>query len=238
LTNTPHVLERGPSRELITQNGFRWIIFDDTGYARIDSMPELEEAITIQQDLGDGYVSGYRKKFDSKMRRSRKRAKYLKARMKGKHVLDVGSNVGCFVAACHELGLDAQGVEINPTLVTEAQRLFPDCVFNQTPLEQYQETGNKFDGMYCSEVIEHVPDPFGFAQRLYDLLTDDGVLFLTTPALGEYVKSGKAHRDLGAPDHKLYFDKKNIIEFMKAAGFSKVRHRLSFGKGIQVICHK
>lgn len=238
MTYQPHILERGASTELTTQDGHKWIVFEETGYARIDPVPSFEDTVTMQLDAGDGYVEGYRKKFDSKMRRSKKRAKYLRSKMKGSKVLDVGSNVGCFVATSHALGLDAQGIEINPVLVTEAKRLFPECKFSDIALEDYQASGEVFDGIYCSEVIEHVPDPFGFAVKLFNLLDKNGVLFLTTPSVDEYATAGDVHRHMGAPDHKLYFNKTNIIEFMLAAGFSKVKHRFALGKGLQVICYK
>ncbi|MGH8849445.1 MAG: class I SAM-dependent methyltransferase [Casimicrobiaceae bacterium] len=42
--------------------------------------------------------------------------------------------------------------------------------------------GRRFDIVYASEVIEHVPDPGAFAALLCRWVADDGVLILTTPA--------------------------------------------------------
>src|SRR5690349_4147011 len=42
--------------------------------------------------------------------------------------------------------------------------------------------GRRFDVVYASEVIEHVPDPRAFATLLAPWVSDDGVLIMTTPA--------------------------------------------------------
>lgn len=42
--------------------------------------------------------------------------------------------------------------------------------------------GRRFDVVYASEVIEHVPDPGAFAALLAPWVADDGVLIMTTPA--------------------------------------------------------
>lgn len=238
MNQTQNILERGAAEFLVEQEGYKWIYYPETGYARLDPMPSDDEAIDIQDDKTDYYTERYQKKLASKMRRSRKRARFLKKHMAGSKMLDVGCNVGIFVAACHELGLEAQGIELNHGLVEVARKLYPDLKFQSILSQDLAETGERFDGIYCSEVIEHVTDPVGFAQSLHDLLTDDGVLYLTTPQLNEYVKKGEAFRHLAAPDHKLYFDKKNIEVFLKQIGFRKFKHRFSFGGGIQMLCYR
>ncbi len=42
--------------------------------------------------------------------------------------------------------------------------------------------GRRFDVVYASEVIEHVPDPTAFAALLAPWVAEDGVLVMTTPA--------------------------------------------------------
>ncbi len=224
---------------LCEQNGFEWIRFQNSGYVCLREMPELEDAKEFQSpEIGALYIDGYLKKEASKRRRSRRRAAYLKRHMKdGGRVMDVGSNVGFFVEAAAGMGLDAEGVEINPVLVESAQRRFPHLKFHASPLEEYE--GRKgFDGVYCSEVIEHTVDVVQFAGQLLDLLKPGGALYLTTPSIDEYVKGGKVVWDLGAPDHKLYFNKHNIEPFLRGIGFSKVKHKFSFGGGLQVLAYR
>ena len=220
------------------QGAYHWIRYPASGFVCLAEMPDLADATKIQSDnVGTEYILGYERKWKSKLRRSLGRARHLRRLMHGKSVLDVGSNVGLFVHAANKVGLDCTGIEISRTLYDYACNRFPNYRFIRSPLEE-MEIGDTFDGIYCSEVIEHVPNVRQFAERLYAILDTGGVLYLTTPNLNEYTKDGNAVRNLGAPDHKLYFNKSNITAFLHDIGFSKVRHRLSFGSGIKVIAVK
>ena len=214
-------------------------MFPRSGYIRLAEMPVFEDAKEFQSpEIGQKYIAGYVKKADSKFRRSKRRAAYLKKHMRtGSRVLDVGSNVGFFVRAAHGLGLEAEGLEINSVLTAYARESNPGLTFHDCALEEF-EPGHAFDGVYCSEVIEHVIDVTGFAQRILALLKPGGALYLTTPSADEYMKGGTVNRNLGAPDHKLYFNKKNIGPFLLRAGFSSVSHKFAFGGGLQVIARR
>jgi len=226
-------------RHLCEQNGYRWIQFPASGYISLAAMPDEDANAAIQDDsVTAGYIESYRGKFDSKFRRSARRARYLRKHMPpGKRVLDVGSNIGFFVESCRLLGLDALGLDINEGLVQEARRTFPQCQFTATALENFAPA-ERFDGIYCSEVLEHVIDPGDFASRLLGLLSDGGVLYLTTPSSDEYLSGQTVKRDLGAPDHKLYFNRRNIDPFLRKIGFSRVKHKRALGGGIQLIAWK
>lgn len=224
---------------LCEQGGYEWVRFRDSGYVRLRTMPELDEAKEIQSpEIGARYIEGYTGKEASKRRRSRRRAAYLRRHMKtGNRVMDVGSNVGFFVEAAAALGLDAEGLEINPVLAESARRRFPHLSFHACSLEEFEQQG-VFDGVYCSEVIEHTVDVVHFTRQLFDLLRPGGVLYLTTPSIAEYMAGGTVNRNLGAPDHKLYFDKKNIGPFLRGIGFTAVKHKIAFGGGLQVLARR
>lgn len=213
-----------------------WIRFPVSGYVRLKSMPVEDEIVGLQDQFSGGYIPQLTSKWSSKARRSKRRARWLKGQMQGgKRLLDVGSNIGLFCAKAKEIGLEPTGIEITEELATKAAELFPDITFHCTSLESFSGAG-EFDGIYCSEVIEHTIDPLHFAQCLFDLLRPGGVLYLTTPDLLEYVDGdGNPNRDLGAPDHKLYFSRNNIDAFLHNVGFSKIQHKFSFGKGIQLL---
>ena len=226
-------------RALCTQGAFDWVIFPASGYIRMAEMPVFDEAKAIQSpEIGREYIAGYLKKADSKLRRSKRRARYLKKHLRtGSRVLDVGSNVGFFVRAAADLGLQAEGLEINPVLAAHARETNPDLTFHDCALEEFP-ADTQFDGIYCSEVIEHVVDVTGFAASLLTLLKPGGALYLTTPSADEYMKGGTVTRDLGAPDHKLYFNRKNFGPFLTQVGFADVSHKLAFGGGLQVIARR
>jgi len=207
---------------LCVQNGYAWYLFPESGVLRVDFSTTAEVESSFQDANGSSYIADYARKEKRKALRSLNRARALARRMKGRRVLDVGSNVGLFCAAAHSLGLLAQGIEIGATLCNHARQRFPHLQFHCTSLEAF-ETDERFDGIYCSEVIEHTLDPLMFARKLRTLLAPGGVLYLTTPAAGEYLESGIPWRNLSAPDHKIYFDRNNIGPFLRKAGFTAVK---------------
>lgn len=214
-------------RELLAvQNGYHWYRFPRSGVLRVALPKTLPQEAAFQDSHAAQYIAIYERKREAKLRRSLRRARLLAARMPGPRLLDVGSNVGLFCEAARRIGLAPLGLEISKTLRDHAAARFPAIDFLSTPLESF-ETREPFDGIYCSEVIEHTLDPLAFARALHRLLKPGGVLYITTPAAREYLEHGRPYRDLGAPDHKVYFDRGNFPLLLKRAGFRHVVLRLS-----------
>ncbi len=234
------VCAAGDARPLVQQGGHRWLRCSDCGFAWLWPLPTMDEAADIQDAASHGYIEDYARKFASKMRRSRRRARRLARHMTGRRLLDVGSNIGCFVAAAAELGLDATGIEIAPALVAEARRRFPACRFVLGALEESSLPPASFDGVYCSEVIEHVVDVNRFLAAIAAAMAPGAVLYLTTPALREYMRGADpaAWPDFGAPDHKLYFSPGNMRHMLVRHGFENVRLLFNFRRGLKVLARR
>jgi SAM-dependent methyltransferase len=219
---------------LVEQNGHRWWRCGTCELARLIPMPAgpAAQAEIGGDAIGRSYIDGYRAKLEQKMRRSTRRIRRLARLMPGRRLLDVGSNIGCLVEAGRRLGLDSVGVEINRTLVDFARETYPACRFYVAPIEEAPLDGADFDGVYCSEVIEHVPDQDRFLAALAARMRAGAVLYLTTPAAHEYVAKGRARaRDFGAPDHKLYHTRRSLTALLERHGFGRVRFAYNFGRG-------
>ena len=226
---------------LVEQPPHRWVRCNECSFAWISPMLDAATAAAIQSpDMGQSYIDKYGKKFESKMRRSRRRVRKLKRRMWGNRLLDVGSNVGCLVGAGLELGLEATGVEVNPLLVDEAQQRFPAGRFLTGLFEDVDLVCESFDGVYCSEVIEHVVDTNVFLEVLRAVMAPRAILYLTTPALQEYTRGRDSMRwrHFGAPDHKLYFSASNLRHMLCKHGFGAVHFEFNFGRGLKVFAHR
>ncbi len=226
---------------LVEQNGHRWWRCSGCELARLIPMPaEPSARAEIGGDaIGRSYIDGYRAKLAKKMRRSTRRVRRLARRMPGKRLLDVGSNIGCLVEAGRRIGLDGVGVEINRTLVDFARETYPACRFLAAPIEDAPLGGAQFDGVYCSEVIEHVPDQDRFVAALAARMRPGAVLYLTTPGAHEYVRRGAARpRDFGAPDHKFYHTRLSLRTLLDRHGFAHVRFVFNFGRGLKLYAVK
>ena len=99
---------------------------------------------------------------------------------KGK-ILDLGCGTGEFLLAARELGWEAHGVDISGPMTT-----FVNDVLNiPARAGQFHEMNfsdwGKFDAIFCSHVIEHVPFPNLWMKKYRELLVDDGILCLNIP---------------------------------------------------------
>lgn len=99
----------------------------------------------------------------------------------GKHVLDVGASDGQYMDMIAPYAKTLSGVEPNM-----AQR---DNLAEYTMYSSIFEAEGKFDTITCWHVIEHIEDPVAFMDQLYNLLEDDGRLYLSTPNREEILMS-------------------------------------------------
>jgi SAM-dependent methyltransferase len=82
-----------------------------------------------------------------------------------------GEAVGLELADYGRVGAQRLGVTIHAEFLQDCKAL----------------AGRRFDVVYASEVIEHVPDPSAFVALLSRWVADDGVLIMTTPA-GSFIR--------------------------------------------------
>jgi SAM-dependent methyltransferase len=99
---------------------------------------------------------------------------------KGK-ILDIGCATGLFLLAARELGWQVVGIDISQSMTRQAT----DCFGIKTYCGQYHEidlsADGPFDAIYCSHVIEHIPNPNEWTQKFGRDLKPDGILCLNVP---------------------------------------------------------
>lgn len=144
---------------------------------------------------------------------------------KVKRFLDIGCNVGNAVEAARLLGLDAYGIDVSPSAISNARSLFPkNHYFNET-LEDFSRNNLKFDLVFCTEVIEHIRDLHSFMGALKSILNPGAVLFLTTPDTGHFRVPRKdllKWRMLSPMEHVALFDKNNISALFRKYGLKPI----------------
>ena len=80
-----------------------------------------------------------------------------------------------------------------------------------------------FDAVLLIEVIEHVPDPIDFLDRLGRCLNPKGRMFLTTPC-GELRNGSRATNAYDTPEHVQFFTEKSLRLAVKKAGFRDITY--------------
>src|SRR5215210_5093654 len=113
----------------------------------------------------------------------RRRALLLGEARAGERVLDLGCGAGRFVAALGDAGADPVGVELADGALERARRNVPGAELHllgpdgAIPLED-----GSVDLVWCSEVLEHVPDTAGLLSEVRRVLRTGGRLLATTPS--------------------------------------------------------
>jgi 2-polyprenyl-3-methyl-5-hydroxy-6-metoxy-1,4-benzoquinol methylase len=234
MTIRPCIVCRGEEFTFLTRDGnLDWETCAGCQFVRTRQEFSLDDVASIENEVvGRHYVQDYRRKFNSKMRRSRRRAARLRRRAHGEDFLDVGSNFGFMVEAAERVGFRAVGVEPNRVLVTAAREQFPGRTYLAGLLEEQNFGLRRFDVVYCSEVIEHTIDPREFLEQIAAVMRPGGLLYLTTPHIREY--RSRNYAPMGGPGHKLYFNEENINRLLRECGFASVHQDFTFFRGIKL----
>jgi SAM-dependent methyltransferase len=103
-------------------------------------------------------------------------------------LLDVGCNVGAFLADCHRCfpGMHLAGVEVNAAALAKARCLLPHADLHEGAADALPFADAAFDCVSCIEVLEHIPAERRRASlvEMRRVLRPGGRLVLRTPHAG------------------------------------------------------
>lgn len=154
---------------------FEVAVCDSCGLARTLPVPDPEQYFEgYSQSTEDGRFIGVVAGGD---RHSAGNAAWVKERLRGPRLLDVGCHTGNLVAAAIELGLDAEGIDLDP-LATAAGRELGRPLRAASVAEL---RGTEYDGIVLSHVLEHVLELDPFLGDLERLLSPVGRVFVLSP---------------------------------------------------------
>jgi cyclopropane fatty-acyl-phospholipid synthase-like methyltransferase len=139
----------------------------------------------------------------------------------GSRILDVGAGTGHLARSVRRRlpGIDIHCVEESVTL---RDRLDHQGFAVSQNLDAIS-SDRSFDAVLLIEVIEHVPDPVDFLNRLRGLLDPKGQVFLTTPC-GELRNGSRATNAYDTPEHVQFFTEKSLRLAVEKAGFSSITY--------------
>jgi len=98
-------------------------------------------------------------------------------------ILDVGCGNGIISRGIGSKGFNVLGIDVSAKAVEKARELnrLPNVKFEVISAEQLVSDGKKYQGVICSEVLEHLNHPEKLLYTLYQSLADDGILIVTVP---------------------------------------------------------
>jgi SAM-dependent methyltransferase len=144
----------------------------------------------------------------------------------GERVLDLGCGAGRFIAALQHAGAEAVGVEIARAAVERARANVPGADVRLLEPDGSLPLGHgEVDVVWCSEVLEHIPDVAHALLEARRVLRGGGRLLLTVPYHGRLQAAAialarfDAHFDpLG--QHVRFFTARSLRAVLEATGFT------------------
>ncbi len=143
-------------------------------------------------------------------------------------LLEIGCNTGFFCKVAGDLGWVPTGIEISQTMA----KLAHDTYGFETRAGDWMgmKFEQLFDVIYCSHVIEHIPNPREWMARFKEVLAPGGVVCLSVPnyqSIDRKFKRGLKNLGLRkdrwekwrTPDHLYEPCEKSILSFFESCGF-------------------
>lgn len=127
--------------------------------------------------------------------------------------LEVGCGTGIVLRLVQMMGFAVTGLDVNETALMYAKAQCPHAHLIRQSLYTYQSP-RRYQTIGAFEVLEHQAQDVLFLKRCFDLLEDDGLLFLTVPA-GTWLWS---HLDV-LSGHKRRYEQSDLRDKLQRAGF-------------------
>lgn len=168
-------------------------------------------------------------------------------------VFDIGCNSGAWLKPFQDVGCEVYGVDYGLERIQYGKS--QGLNISQGSIEELEATGKKADLIILSHVLEHCLDLKQTLKRIGGLLTDNGVLFISTPSLFtwkldtlfqnahpylftartlDYVMSSCGFEDVYLNEGILSLWRKSEKEDKFASG-GEVRHILNFLSGRNIV---
>lgn len=136
-------------------------------------------------------------------------------------ILDVGCGNGVISRHLGKLGFNVLGIDVSEKTIETARSLttLPNVKFMTKSAEELVASGERYDAVICSEVLEHLSNPGALLDVLYQTLTENGKLIVTVP-------NGRGPRETFVTKPVLRMRSKNnwlwrsIVRVKKMMGYS------------------
>lgn len=152
-------------------------------------------------------------------------------------VLDLGCGNGAASASIAAAGHEVTAVDVSADGIEIAKRAWPKVRFEVASI--YDDTLSdvlsqaEFDCVVSLDVVEHLFFPSKLIRRAYSLLTDGGILVLSTPyhgywknlalsLTGAWDKHFSVHQDGG---HIKFFSRDSLTSMVRECGFREISVR-------------
>lgn len=111
---------------------------------------------------------------------------YINAADKGRNILEIGCSWGYFLKLARDTGASPCGIEVNSLRAQYVNENLKIPCF--ADIESCESRGLRFHKIFLFYVLEYIPEPVAYIQRLINLLDAGGSLIVITPNLDDAIK--------------------------------------------------
>lgn len=177
-------------------------------------------------EAGDPY-SGDRTGYAPNFRRWM--AKNLDGFVQTDEILEVGCGDASFTKDLTRFSKHVYALDVSPKQIASNREKYPEVQFVAHDLaEPLPFDANRFQAIWCSEVLEHLFDPAFALREMHRILKPRGFIMITVPYHGRFKNVWIAlfkwdhHFDPEYP-HIRFFTKNTLRRLCEKAGFSMIR---------------
>ena len=146
---------------------------------------------------------------------------------KGNNLLEVGTGAGDMTSVAKELLFYITGIEIRPIYAKNVSKMLNIPIYSIDFMDF--ETDNLYDIIILGDVIEHIPNSSKILEKAYNLLYQEGVIWISTPnfeSAFSYIMKDKDPM-WRVCEHLNYFSYRSLKKILEKIGFKIVDYKLS-----------
>jgi 2-polyprenyl-3-methyl-5-hydroxy-6-metoxy-1,4-benzoquinol methylase len=141
----------------------------------------------------------------------------------GKRLLDVGCATGFLLEVAAAQGFEVTGVEFSTVAISLARPDIRERIVHGD-VNALINQKMQFDVSIAFDIVEHVQDPRNFLSDIYDVLVPGGVLALSTPDTGHFLRHLMMSNwpMLQPMQHTVLFSRRALKALLEDCGFVEV----------------
>ncbi len=145
-------------------------------------------------------------------------------------LLEIGCAGGFFLQYMRSRGWDVEGVEISKVMSELARENLKLKVFNINFMDF--NSSSTYDCIVLWATIEHFLNPVEVFRKIYNLLSENGILIFSTCRWGWLAKIKKQNwRFMNVPEHLFFFNEKTITPILENLCLKRISY-VTYGSGM------